>query len=100
LHTAQLMPLPLTLSSFSKIQIGFTFLVPAYLGSPGKRAVKPVCMSIHVYTVLTTRNYGLETGLTGVLHSIDSFTHTYYQTASVLRVFGYMQIRNSLIFTV
>jgi len=32
----QLMPLPLTVSYFSKIQIGFTFLVPAHLGSPGK----------------------------------------------------------------
>jgi len=36
LHTAQLMPLPLTASCFSKIQIGFTFLVPAHPGSPGK----------------------------------------------------------------
>jgi len=36
LHMAQLMPLPLTVSCFSKIQIGFTFLVPARLGSPGK----------------------------------------------------------------
>ena len=36
------MPLPLTVSCFSKIQIGFTFLVPAHLGSPGKRAVKRV----------------------------------------------------------
>jgi len=35
LHTAQLMPLPLTVSYFSKIQIGFTFLVPSYLDSPG-----------------------------------------------------------------
>jgi len=42
---AQLMPLPLTVSCFSKIQIGFTFLVPAHLGSPGKRAVKWVCVS-------------------------------------------------------
>ena len=42
LHMAQLMPLPLTVSCFSKIQIGFTFLVPAHLGSPGKRAVKCV----------------------------------------------------------
>jgi len=40
LHMAQLMPLPLTVSYFSKIQIGFTFLVPADPGSPGKRAVK------------------------------------------------------------
>jgi len=31
LHTAQLMPLPLTVSCFSKIQIGFTFLLPAHL---------------------------------------------------------------------
>ena len=44
LHTAQLMPLPLTVSCSSKIQIGFTFLVPAHLGSPGKRAVKRVCV--------------------------------------------------------
>jgi len=42
LHMAQLMPLPLIISCFSKIQIGFTFLVPAYLGSRGKRAVKRV----------------------------------------------------------
>jgi len=42
LHTAQLMPLPLTVSCFSKIQIGFTFLVPARPGSPGIRAVKRV----------------------------------------------------------
>jgi len=44
LHTAQLMPLPLTVSCFTKIQIGVTFLVPAHLGSPGKRAVKRVCV--------------------------------------------------------
>ena len=40
LHMAQRMPLPLTVSCFSKIQVGFTFLVPAELGSPGKKAVK------------------------------------------------------------
>jgi len=44
LHMAQLMLLPLTVSCFSKIQIGFTFLVPAYPSSPGKRAVKRVCV--------------------------------------------------------
>ena len=44
LHMAQLMPLPLTVSCFSKIQIGFTFLVPAHPGSPGQRAVKWVCV--------------------------------------------------------
>ena len=44
LHMAQLMPLPLTVSCFSKVQIGFTFLVPAHPGSPGERAVKRVCV--------------------------------------------------------
>ena len=48
LHTAQLMPLPLSVSCFSKIQIGFIFLVPAYLGSPRKRAVKRVCVWVCV----------------------------------------------------
>ena len=42
----QLMPLPLTVSCFSKIQIGFTFLVPAHPGTPGQRAVKPVCVCV------------------------------------------------------
>ena len=32
LHMAQLMPLPLTVTCFSTIQIGFTFLVPAHPG--------------------------------------------------------------------
>jgi len=44
LHMAQLMPLPLTVS---KIQNGFTFLVPAHPGSPGKRAVKWVCVCVY-----------------------------------------------------
>ena len=45
LHMAQLMPLPLTVSCFSKIQISFTFLIPAHPGSPGQRAVKWVCIT-------------------------------------------------------
>ena len=52
LHIAQLMPLPLTVPRFSKIQIGFTFLVPAHLDSPGQRPVKWVC----VYHRLVARN--------------------------------------------
>ena len=50
----QLMPLPLTVSCFSKIQIGFSFLVPAHLGSPRKRPLN-VCVCVvcvmynHVY---------------------------------------------------
>jgi len=47
LHMFQLMPLPLTVSCFSKMQIGFAFLVPAHLGSPGNRAVKRVCVCVY-----------------------------------------------------
>ena len=63
---AQLMPLPLTVSCFSKIQIGFTFLVLAHPGSPGKRVIKQVCdmrvslfdtgiSSVQMYFLLTFR---------------------------------------------
>jgi len=48
LHMAQLMLLPLTVSCSSKIQIGFTFLAPAYLDSPGQRAVKQVFVCVCV----------------------------------------------------
>ena len=49
LHIAQLMPLPLTVSCFSKIQIGFTFLVPVHLGSPGKGPLNGcVCVCVCV----------------------------------------------------
>jgi len=34
--------LPLTVSCFIKIQVGFTVLVSAHLGSPVKRAIKHV----------------------------------------------------------
>ena len=46
MHMAQRMPMPLTVSCFSKIQIGFTFLVPAHLGSPEKMAVKRMCVCV------------------------------------------------------
>ena len=48
LHVAQLMPLPLTVSCFSKIQIGFTFLVAAHLGSPGQGAFKQMYVCMYV----------------------------------------------------
>jgi len=50
-YMTQLMPLPLTVSCFSKIKIGFTFLVPAHLGSPRKRAVKRVCACVFPFCV-------------------------------------------------
>ena len=55
MHLAQLMPLPLTVSCFSKIQTGFAFLIPAHPGSPGKGAVKRVC----VCGVILYANYNI-----------------------------------------
>jgi len=67
LHMAPLMPLPLTVSCFSKIQTGFTFLLPAHLGSSGKRAVKRVCVCV---CVLLNLRYSLG------LNIIDIHTST------------------------
>ena len=53
LHMAQLMPLPLTVSCSSKIQIGFTFLVPSYPGCPGKEAVKWLLLLSLFCTMIT-----------------------------------------------
>jgi len=52
LHMAQLMPLPLAVSCFSKIQIGFAFLVLAHAGSPRQRAVKRVFVCVCVCVVV------------------------------------------------
>ena len=43
LHITQLMPLPFTVSCFAKIQIGFTFLVLTYPGSPAKGPLNRCC---------------------------------------------------------
>ena len=47
LREAQQMLLPLTVSCCSKLQTGFTFLVPAHPGSPGQRAIKRVCVCVY-----------------------------------------------------
>ena len=54
---AQLMPLPPTISCSSKIQIGFTFLVPAHPGSPGQRAFKRVCVCVCIGAYITQAHY-------------------------------------------
>ena len=58
LHTAQLMPLPLVVSWFSKIEIGFTFLVPAHPGSHGKGPLNGcVCVtSVYSFSFIITQN--------------------------------------------
>ena len=82
LHMAQLMPLPLTVSCFSKIQIGFTFLVPAHPGSTRKRAVKRVCVCVCVFSAsyliriicvsgTSTHTHTCLTSLFPGLHEVD-----------------------------
>ena len=68
---AQLMPLPLTVSCFSEIQIGFTFLVPAHPGSPRKRAVKRVC----VYLWVIVSKYVKKSLYEPILHKIIPKDH-------------------------
>jgi len=58
LHMAQLMPLPLTVSCFSKIQIGFTFLVSAHPGSPGKGQLNR-CVCVYLITLILTPSGGV-----------------------------------------
>ena len=67
LHMAQLMPLPLTVSCFSKIHIGFTFLVPPHLSNPWQRAVKRVCVCYDNWFLLAS-TCARRRGVSGVLH--------------------------------
>ena len=89
LHMAQLMPLPLTISCFSKIRIGFTFLVPAHPGSPGKRAVKRVCVCVCVLSG-TTRVSQYQKGKTNV--DFSEARHSEWQWHQL----GHMQVCTSL----
>ena len=57
------MPLPLTVSSLSKIQIGFAFLVPPHLGSPGKMAVKRMCVCVCVLVERLQRTERVQGGV-------------------------------------
>ena len=73
LHMAQLMPLPLTVPCFSKIQIGFAFLVLAHPGSPGQRAVKRVCVCVFLL-VVCSNNVSISR------HIFDTSTFSVYVT--------------------
>jgi len=108
LHTAQLMPLPLTVSCFSKIQIGFTFLVQAPLGSPGQRAVKQVCVCVsqHKSSTIICCITGPDTGyqfqprLTDDILNI-AYLHTYNRASCMLQSeYSYIVVKShsSLIF--
>ena len=76
---AQRMPLPLTVSCFSKIQIGFTFLVPVHPGSPGKGPLNG-CVCVHTVIessnsrLAATNGYSPTEDMITVLKLSDKFT--------------------------
>jgi len=69
LHMALLMALPLTVSCFSKIQIGFTFLVQAHPCSPGEMAIKRVYVCFN----LQSRRCGVNVSFCSTL---SYYTHS------------------------
>ena len=76
LHMAQLMSLPLTVSRFSKIQIGFTFLVPAHPGSPGKGPLNG-CVCVCVCVVSSA-------SVSFVLVTLSFYLHAVFTCSGVL----------------
>ena len=93
LHMAQRISLPLTVCCFSKIQIGFTFLVPAHPGSPGQRAVKRVCVNVCAWRqsqLAKSTGIDMEQNYVTVTLCINTFFRikytdaTVYQTAKML----------------
>jgi len=95
-HMAQLMPLPLTVSRFSKIQTGFTFPVPAHLGSPRKGPLNGcvcvcVCVfksAINISRILIGRPRRFDRSIITVDSSVRSIDHqpTGDQTTMLKRV--------------
>jgi len=69
LYTAERMPLPLTVSSFSKIQIGYTFLVPAHPGSPGQGPLN-VCVCVFLKLLPWQQLLKLYNYLAGILQTL------------------------------
>ena len=86
LHMAQLMPLSLIVSCFSKIQIGFTFLVPAHLGSPRQRAVKCVCVCVCACACVCVCGSG---DVDGSLEAILDILDTYSSSDCLLHLLSY-----------
>jgi len=77
LHVAQLMPLPLTVFCFSKIQVGYSVLVPADRGSPGKGPLNVCPLSVSRLLFLHFRNR-METALKEVILCFFFDFHTVF----------------------
>ena len=91
LHMAQLMPLPLMVSCFSKVQIAFTFLVPAHLCSPRQSVVKWLCVlsccCCCVQLIWTARNCGEVGELTETAEVFISYLPLSHVAAQILDIF-------------
>jgi len=88
---AQLMPLPLTISCFSKIQIGFTFLVPAHPGSPGKKCRYTcvcVCVCIIIIIIIII-NKALITVTLKIQQHYRSSLHSQFSSATRYKLVKY-----------
>jgi len=77
----------LSLASVKSIQIGFAFLVPAHPGSPGKRAVKRMCVCVCLYC---KRSYCVGALAEKALHPVipTDYPFTIRLTAEVLESNG------------
>jgi len=76
LHMAQLMPLPFTVCCFSKIQIGFTFLVPLTWVVPEKGPLNGcVCVCMCVCVRVCVRVYRLRKRKANMASNIHSHQH-------------------------
>ena len=87
LHMAQLMPLPLTVSCFSKIQIGFAFLVPAHPGSLGKELLNGcVCVTTAIKVVI------IRIVVEIIVSNCYCFAHCHYLVALFYYYFAVLQV--------
>jgi len=95
LHMAQLMPLPLTVSCFSKIQTGFTFLVPAHLVVPEKGPLNMCVFQSASYTEYKLANWQCRHQQNYRTDSADLYSFG-MACAAVLRTYGDMSLTDSL----
>ena len=88
----QLLPLPPIISCFNKIQNGSVFLVPAYPGCPGKKAIKRVwwyddATATTNTTPTTTILWPFPWDYLGEPAPEETFTHSHLSWSSIILSF-------------
>ena len=92
LHMAQMIPLPLTVSCFNKIQIGFTFLVSAHLSSPGQRAIKCACVLVSATSMLWFAHYLLVQLATSLFYYRETQNHIQHAVKALLKKYASLHL--------